>query len=182
MFDPTAFENMKVVLEGAVYDRDLIGDVLVVQRDDIVNLSTMERTYRIEFELKEPRGAIHLTGGVCLKASLKNLSAELLAPLVDEKHAGSTVEVFLMIPEKLTKEDITIIYSELERIWGKDRIIAMTERQTSVRDQIEESSCTFTISFGRLVKEEQMDDLADMVDYLIPSLEVIAEKLEKKEH
>ncbi|MBR8645431.1 hypothetical protein KEH51_18565 [[Brevibacterium] frigoritolerans] len=53
MFDPTAFENMKVVLEGAVYDRDFIGDILVINRDDIVNLSTMSRSYKIEMELKK---------------------------------------------------------------------------------------------------------------------------------
>ena len=54
LFDPTAFDNMKVVLEGAVYDRDLFGDILIVSRDDLVNLATLSRKFTIEFVLKEP--------------------------------------------------------------------------------------------------------------------------------
>ena len=29
MFDPTAYENMRVVLEGIFYDKDLSGDILL---------------------------------------------------------------------------------------------------------------------------------------------------------
>lgn len=75
LFDPTAFENMKVVLEGAVYDRDFIGDILVINRDDIVNLSTMSRTYKIEMELKKPIAPISISGAIELHASLHNLSS-----------------------------------------------------------------------------------------------------------
>ncbi len=53
LFDPTAFDNMKVVLEGAVYDRDILGDILVVKRDDLVNLATLSRQFMMEFQLKE---------------------------------------------------------------------------------------------------------------------------------
>ena len=28
MFDPTAFENMRVVMEGIFYDKDLSGDII----------------------------------------------------------------------------------------------------------------------------------------------------------
>ncbi len=34
MFDPTAFDNLKVIVEGAVYDFDLHGDILVTDRKD----------------------------------------------------------------------------------------------------------------------------------------------------
>ena len=71
MFDPTAFENMKVVLEGAVYDRDFIGDILVINRDDIVNLANMSRTYKIEMELKESLAPISVIGVIELHASLR---------------------------------------------------------------------------------------------------------------
>ena len=53
LFDPTAFDNMKVVLEGAVYDRDILGDILVVNRDDLINLASLSRQFTMEFECKE---------------------------------------------------------------------------------------------------------------------------------
>ncbi|MDQ7864216.1 hypothetical protein RCO48_33385 [Peribacillus frigoritolerans] len=60
---------MKVVLEGAVYDRDFIGDILVINRDDIVNLSTMSRSYKIEMELKKTNRA-HFRLAVPLRYTL----------------------------------------------------------------------------------------------------------------
>lgn len=36
MFDPTAFDNLKVIVEGAVYDFDLHGDILVTDRKDMI--------------------------------------------------------------------------------------------------------------------------------------------------
>ena len=43
MFDPTAYENMRVVLEGIFYDKDLSGEILVIDRNDIVNTAKLSR-------------------------------------------------------------------------------------------------------------------------------------------
>ncbi|UTW70295.1 hypothetical protein KHA80_06930 [Anaerobacillus sp. HL2] len=40
MFDPTIYENLKVVIEGEVYDHDMNGRILIIQID-IVDLATM---------------------------------------------------------------------------------------------------------------------------------------------
>ena len=39
MFDPTAYDNLKVILEGAVYDLDLSGELKIIERNDIVDLA-----------------------------------------------------------------------------------------------------------------------------------------------
>lgn len=56
MFDPTAFENLKIVIEGAVYDRDFSGEILVTDRNDIINLAKLERRFEISFVDKVNRG------------------------------------------------------------------------------------------------------------------------------
>ncbi|MEY9867872.1 hypothetical protein ACDZ29_26125 [Peribacillus sp. RS7] len=173
MFDPTAFENMKVVLEGAVYDRDFIGDILVINRDDMVNLSTMSRSYKIEMELKEPMAPISISGAIEIHASLQNLSAELLDSTIDDTHSGCTVDIFISFPQKLNEVNAEQFLNDLGKIWGDQRIITVTTSLTVSKKVQPVHSSLFKVSFGRLVKEEQMDDLEDMVEYLIQSIKAV---------
>ncbi|MGE7759793.1 hypothetical protein [Peribacillus sp. NPDC097895] len=173
MFDPTAFENMKVVLEGAVYDRDFLGDILVISRDDIVNLSTMSRSYKIEMELKESMAPISISGAIEIHASLQNLSSELLDSNMNETHSGCTVDVFISFPTKLDAVRAEAFLNDLEKIWGDQRIITVKTSETVSKKSEPIHSSVFKVSFGRLVKEEQMEDLEDMVEYLIQSIQAL---------
>ena len=170
LFDPTAFDNMKVVLEGAVYDRDILGDILVVNRDDLINLASLSRQFTMEFECKEPHFQKKISGGIRLYASLENLSSELLASHINETSSGSSVEIFITCLAKITKEQADKIFNGLEDIWGKQRKIQWTTIATKTNTNQQSFSSKFTISFDRLVKEDHMDDLVDMIDYLIQSL------------
>ncbi|TDL92716.1 hypothetical protein E2R55_06785 [Vibrio vulnificus] len=172
MFDPTAFENMKVVLEGAVYYRDFIGDILVINRDDIVNLSTMSRSYKIEMELKKTT-PVSISGAIELHASLQNLSSELLDAAIDDTHSGCTVDIFISFPKKLDEVNAEQLLNDLEKIWGDQRIISVTTSETVSKKLQPITSSIYKISFGRLVREEQMDDLEDMVEYLIQSIQAV---------
>jgi hypothetical protein len=164
---------MKVVLEGAVYDRDFIGDILVIKRDDIVNLSTMSRSYKIEMELKKPIAPISISGAIELQASLKNLSSELLDATIDETHSGCTVDILINFTKKLDEVNAEQLLNELEKIWGDQRIITVTTSDTVSKKMQHVTSSIYKVSFGRLVKEEQMDDLEDMVEYLIQSIQAV---------
>ena len=55
MFDPTAYENIKVVFEGIVYDFDLDGEITIIERNDIVNLANMSRVYNFLFVNKKDK-------------------------------------------------------------------------------------------------------------------------------
>jgi IS4 transposase len=50
MFDPTAFDNMKVIIEGLLYDKDLDGEYEITDRNDFVNLSKMDRLFSIRYK------------------------------------------------------------------------------------------------------------------------------------
>jgi hypothetical protein len=48
MFDPTVFDNLKVIIEGAIYDLDLDGELQVVNRRDLVDLANMSRQFSMD--------------------------------------------------------------------------------------------------------------------------------------
>ena len=65
------------------------------------------------------------------------------------------------------------LLSDLEKIWGDQRIISVTTSETVGKKMQPITSSIYKISFGRLVGEEQMDDLEDMVEYLIQSIQAV---------
>ncbi|MFD0051930.1 hypothetical protein ACFVHQ_22040 [Actinomycetes bacterium NPDC127524] len=174
MFDPTAYENMKVVIEGAFYDRDLEGEIAVTGRQDIMNLADLSRKFSIELELKEHMQIRTLKGGMVIEASLENLGSELLHPILNESQAGCSVRIFISFPYHLMQQEVSGLMALLSDIWGKDRLIEITSSMvTGSHFESHEFLTNASISFGRLVGEDQLDDLVDMIDYLISSLEKI---------
>src|SRR5689334_1471885 len=91
MFDPTAFENMKVVLEGAVYDLDLNGDITIIDRNDFINTAKLSRKYELKFK---PENFSKVTASIVLEAELENLAAELLPVSLSEQKAGCRIRLF----------------------------------------------------------------------------------------
>lgn len=96
MFDPTIFDNLKVVLEGAVYDLDAMDRVDIVERSDLLDVSALSRAYLIGFTLRNPpaaparedakrtklpvffRSEVPIAARIRLQADLANLAAEIL--------------------------------------------------------------------------------------------------------
>lgn len=170
MFDPTAFENMKVVVEGAVYDHDFYGDLTVTNRKDLVDLANLSRQFIMEMELKTYQARYPVIGVVSICADLVNLSAELL-PNQSPFNEGSMITVALKIPCQLEGIKGGELLNVLEGIWGNSRRLELINSRYRDNKNSELSYSTeCKISFGRLIKEEQMDDLTDMLDTLIETL------------
>jgi alpha-D-ribose 1-methylphosphonate 5-triphosphate synthase subunit PhnI len=171
LFDPTAFENIKVVIEGDIYDRDLSGEIIVIDRNDWINAAKLSRKYEISFTKKGYEPDL-LSAMMTIEAGLENLSAELLESVNAEQLAGCIVDISFSLLHKNEMVVFREIQSVLEDIWGKERLIV----QTAMLDPFEDKSTIKSevkISFNRLVYEEQIDDLSEMVDYMIASLEKI---------
>lgn len=171
MFDPTAFDNMKVVLEGALYDLDIIGEISIVDRNDLVNLAKLSRSYEVTFT-QEKNKPIQCT--IKLEAGLANLAAELHPSNVDEKLAGAHLSVIFTIQHEIREGIHNIIEEELRQIWGEKRSFTQKvslnplELSNQVTNQI-------TINFNRLILEDQMDDLTSMVDYMVATIEKLSD-------
>jgi len=75
MFDPTAYENLKVILEGLVYEYDFNEAILVTSRDDIVNLANLSRSFQMDFCIPTDQKEL-LEGSISLSANFEQLASE----------------------------------------------------------------------------------------------------------
>jgi hypothetical protein len=51
MFDPSIFDNLKVVVEGELYDLERDGAIQIANRQDLLDLAGMSRTFSMCFHL-----------------------------------------------------------------------------------------------------------------------------------
>ena len=169
MFDPTAYENIKVVIEGDIYDRDLSGEILVIDRNDWINAAKLSRKYEISFTKKGYESS-KLSATMSIEAGLENLSAELLESVDAKQLAGCVVGISFSLIHPNERDVFKEVQKVLTEIWGGDRAI----RQTAMMDPLENESHIqnkVKVAFNRLVYEEQIDDLSEMVNHMITSLE-----------
>ncbi|MEH7335915.1 hypothetical protein V7161_25135 [Neobacillus drentensis] len=166
MFDPTAFDNMKVVIEGALYDFDLSGEIIIADRNDIINMAKMSRSFDLSFQL--PAGTV--TAKIEMESKLVNLAAELLPNSQPEKLAGSYVKLQFFLELLDTSADFQTIETIFLDIWGEKRKITQSVEYNPL-DKPRKIKNTITLDFERIIGEEQMDDLIEMADFMVATLE-----------
>ncbi|MGP7815990.1 hypothetical protein [Niallia sp. 01092] len=174
MFDPTAFDNLKTVMEGAFYDRDLDGRITILDRNDLLNSSKLSREFSITFSLSNQQNA-RMT--FSLQANLANLAAELLPKVMNEKEIGCYMAIHLVVCHRNEKNVFLSLEEMLKRIWGNERKIKQEIRLNpfSMDNKLENH---LTILFNRIITEEQIDDLVMMVDYMEATLQQIIKNKE----
>jgi len=166
MFDPTVFDNLKTVLEGAVYDLDLSGEIYVTSREDLVDLARFSRTYKIAFRLRELGEA----GGeaiISLKTELKHVAGELIEETPWKP--GCAIEVAFILTMEKPEEVCGEIQKRLENIWGENRSIRQTlSRSFPPEQRLAENR--ITVQFNRFIDESNVSDLHEMIPFIILSL------------
>ncbi|GKU80912.1 hypothetical protein [Niallia sp. NCCP-28] len=171
MFDPTAFENIKTVMEGAIYDKDLEGTIAILDRNDIFNSSKLAREYSISFALKNQGNALMTFR---LLANAQNLAGELLEIKSLQEEVGCTIAVEIVVKHANDSSVYAMLKELLKNIWGKKREIKQEIRLNPYAcDNMVENH--LSIAFNRLITEDQMDDLVVMVDYMEKTLQLIAD-------
>jgi len=172
MFDPTAFDNMKVVIEGALYDLDISGEIVITDRNDFINLAKMSRKFDVSFQL--PNQAV--TAKIELTAGLVNLAAELLAPVLSEQEAGCQLRLQFLTAHENMDIDYRVVEGILRNIWGPTRTITQSVHYDPLRNETN-NAYIITIEFDRLIREDQMDDLVEMTEFIITTLEDLSKKI-----
>ena len=114
MFDPTIFENWKVVVEGAIYDLDRERLIEVVGRQDLVDLAGMSRTFRMSVQLPGGQSQAELI----LTSELSDFIGEWYPVRVDDDQApGIRIALRLTLPgERIRGASGTHDY--LQTLWG----------------------------------------------------------------
>ncbi|MBA2875897.1 hypothetical protein [Thermaerobacillus caldiproteolyticus] len=167
MFDPTVFDNLKTVLEGAIYDLDLDGTIVITDRHDFVDLAHFSRTYHITFRLQESEE----TGVLCtvtLQTKLEQIAGELLQQNLTKP--GCMLTITFYMPIQQIETTCPLIEDTLLGIWGANRLIRQTLRR-DYKSKTEAYDNEITIEFGRLIHEENVTDLQAMVPYMLKSLQ-----------
>ena len=173
MSHPTAYENFKVIIEGSVYDADLTGDVLVVNRSETMDLAILARKYEIQFILPPYD---YVKGSIVVDASLAHLAEELLFHKEDQAAAQVEIGLFFQTKKPLSSENISNLTDYLHDIWGKERLITINASDCYVNGMYQYTSQQMTISFNRVVTEDQADDLYELIHYCTSSLEILVKK------
>lgn len=162
MFDPTAFDNMKVVIEGALYDLDLGGDIVITDRNDLMNLAKMSRSFDVTFKLATNTIATKFE----MEASLINLAAELMPNTLSANQSGCHIKLSFFLENISKAVDFHKLENISKNVWGETRKVTQSIQYNPMN-----TSKTFnnviTVEFNRIITEEQMDDLVQMIDSMI---------------
>jgi hypothetical protein len=165
LFDPTIFDNLLVVLEGAVYDLDLSGKVTIIKHSNQVELSTMSRTFSLQF--KEKNGSsVHAE--IRLYAGTKDLAAEILE--LDSFKPGCVLKVYFYCEVNQVETQCSKMQEEMEDIWGQQYQI----KQTLSFDYAEAASGRFRneilLDFDRKFDEDVISDIPSLLDHVMLTL------------
>lgn len=167
MFDPTIYENLKVVIEGELYEHDLNGLILITDRQDQVNLATMSRCYCLSFKLKEAGKRFVAT--VRLDADSTDLYGEILE---NEGYLpGCRLTLILEGPINDVNNRPEKIKNTLEEIWSGRPTI---EQQIYFNWENKNSYFTkISLTFDRKINEDHIDDFPEIIALLRKTLQIL---------
>ncbi|WAA13271.1 hypothetical protein [Fervidibacillus halotolerans] len=169
MFDPTAYENLKVVIEGLMYEYDLNGEITILERNDLVNLADMSRSFEIQFiHHKDLRRLLY--GKVELVASFKQLAAEWI--LTNEQPGARLLFRFCVHEERNE-----ILKKRMLKYIKETYMPQFHYHWKEVKDSEGNSQFEIIVEKFNPVTEDSIDDLPSIIDMSIESLQVIFEML-----
>jgi hypothetical protein len=170
MFDPTIFDNLKVVFEGAVYDMDLGDVVQIVDRLDRIELSSMSRSFGMT--MKRRQGGL-AEGSFRLKATVADLSAELLS--APRKKPGCSLELSFEFRINHLERDCAYAAAQIEEIWGKDLQMSQLVMMEFGQQPLQMKS-KLVLRFPDKLDESHIDDIPNLLDHMLLSLERLDER------
>ncbi|WP_240418689.1 hypothetical protein [Paenibacillus periandrae] len=165
MFDPTIFDNLKVVLEGAVYDMDLNDTVVIIGRTDRIELSSMSRSFSMTMARKEAGVA---EGSFMLTASVADLAAELLAD--SKQQPGCSLELSFVFPIADIERDCSESATMIGEIWGVGPQLSQCIMM-EYGEQPRQMKSKLVVKFVKKLDERHIDDIPSLLEHFYLCLE-----------
>ena len=171
MFDPTIYENLKVVVEGEIYEHDLDGDIFITDRQDLVNLATMSRLYSVSFK---DHAVDTFQATLMLEAQSEDLYGEILEK--SSNSIGCKLTLHLEGPLKDIHSTPKYIQDQLEKKWNSRPIIQQEISFIWDEESISNKFFTkITLNFDRKINEDHISDFTEIISLLIESLHLLNE-------
>ncbi|WP_338749512.1 hypothetical protein [Bacillus sp. FJAT-52991] len=161
MFDPTAFDNIKFIVQAEVYDRDLAGLLHIHDRKDLVDLASMERESSIVFSLAEQK---ERTAAVIIRSTIQQLAGELMQ--LPAAEPGVLLEVIYSGEAMHFTEDMM---DRLEQLWGEGRLIERRTIESNQQGLMRE----WRLDFQRTITEEMIEEMTDLVGFIVDTLQAM---------
>ncbi|GGH74969.1 hypothetical protein JOD43_000621 [Pullulanibacillus pueri] len=167
MFDPTVFDNLKVVLEGAIYDLDLNENehIEIIDRSDTVDLAKMSRSYSISLSRGKVESVIELS------TDALNWSGEILAPDQDNYPCQLYVEFLLKITD--VNHDCSAIRFRLNQIWKTFKPKIEQNISFLYGDASEIYDNQIILSFKEEIDESFIIDIPFIIECALNTLEAL---------
>jgi hypothetical protein len=181
MFDPTVYENLKVVLEGAVYDLDLGGSIHISAREDLIDLASMSRTYRLAFCLPpEFQAKRQVTAHITLSAGLADLAGEILEQ--EGIAPGCSLELaFTMALQPDEPEEKLCPWCEaaIRSVWGTRFSVRQTLSREYGREPEDNRMNRIRLLFDRKFAEDMAGDIPDLLEHVLQTAEMLSRGAEE---
>jgi len=170
MFDPTAFDNIKVVLEGSIYDLDLAGDIIITNRNDLINIGKMDRTYNITYQLPSPNV---ITGDIQAQVEINSTLDEIYNEWHRKKEwFGCTLTVTFQVKRYLDDLAEKRLMKLFHQQYRDNPIIKITTVK-----QNQELMYLSEFQLKRYMGEHQVDDLKTFIGQSVQMLHLLNEVL-----
>lgn len=165
MYDPTIFDNLKVVVEGGIYDLERDNRIRIRDRQDVIDLAKMGRIFRISFQLPNHED---LFIEVELSSDLADFAAELATlRLLDRGFPGCQITIrYRFMDWTGDTTEMTKISHLMQASWLEETEIQQT-LETSYNATEASSHLTTTVRFLRKIDERNMGDLESMLLYTV---------------
>lgn len=161
MFDPSVFENLKVVVEGAFYDMDLEGELAIIDRHDYVDLAYMSRIFEISTRLDASKEkAMECT--LSLSAGLQAFSSEKISSIT-KREPGCDLKIkFRYFDSEHPLRNIHV----LKQIWDKGYSYRVF-KHTPIGFKHEDPFVTIEIKQDKPIYEDEIDQLHTYVNQIL---------------
>ncbi|WP_226666759.1 hypothetical protein [Metabacillus litoralis] len=159
MFDPTVFDNLKVVIEGYIYDLDLGNEISIRHRSDVVDMATMSRKYSIHFVSDHFRSTY-------VKIDINMDQHQLAGELLQTINNPGCVVSLTFVEESQSQDYDVFFYKKLKRNWAENhdvKLIVIKEQSKSSIKHIHK----YQINFATLFGEDDLEELLNIVDSAI---------------
>lgn len=157
MFDPTAFDNMKVVIEGLIYDKDIDGEYEIIDRNDYINLSKMDRLFSIQYRKLNIRSKT-----TSCRFLMKTTASDLYNELIQgNTEVGCFIEIEFFFPKTLEIETIQRSLLLFQNKTTEQYIPFYNIKQSIFDKNIIESSVN--IQFQNKMTEDDFDLVEELV-------------------
>lgn len=167
MYDPTIFENLKVVFENDVYDLDNIErKITITNRRDQMDFAVLTREFALQFSLVEQ---YEVSAEIVLTASVTDLAGEILERT--EKDLGCTL--LLRFTKSIQGvERCKEIEQALKGIW-EDEIDLTQTLSFGYEQETVHYLNHIELKFKRKINEAHMHEIEDFLAHVLLSLEVL---------